>query len=604
MKKTGIGIDLGTSNSAAAGCIMESGEVCAVGIPQIAGAGEVSVLMELPSVLYIPPPEEAEENRRLPWIASHQHISGAYAGARCSEVPDRVIVSAKSWLCFHQADPKTRLLPPESSVDGRLSPFDTSRIYLEHIRHALEMNEETGPSLSDAEVVLTVPASFDEIARNLTVEAAHASGFGDISLLEEPLAAFYHWLHRRGDAWRRSLRLGDLVLVCDVGGGTADFTLISVEEEDGDLVLKRLSVGRHILLGGDNMDLALALHLQKQIEKEGRKIDRWQFLSLVHGARIAKEQMLSGSALAEIPVSIMGKGSGLFSSAVSTLLAREDLERVILEGFVPFHPIHVRPSEAPRTGLMEAGLPYAADPALTHHLADFLVRSASMETAGDIHTLTDSASGVRYLMPNAVLFNGGVFNAEVLRRRVMQMLESWSGGTELRELGSDDYASAVAKGAAVYARIRATGRGVRVRAGLSRPYYMGLEQAAPAAPGYRPPLRAVCVAPRGMEEGTGAELPGREFVLYTGESVRFRFFSGQGQGDNDYVGVIVDDAEDVLESAMELEGRIVLPDGDDRKVVPVRLRSMLSSVGLLELWLEESGGSGRWKLELDTRVEQ
>lgn len=608
MKNLCAGIDLGTSNSALAVCGADSDDAPRnLEIPQLVSLDRFELLAELPSVLYIAPEGEARKKKQLPWEDESGYITGQMARDRGAEVPDRVVTSAKSWLCYHELDPGSAILPWESEVpEGKVSPFLASRYYLQHLKNALQLDERVNPFLENVETVLTVPASFDEVARSLTVEAAAAAGLKDAVLLEEPLAAFYHWLSREGESWRKKLKVGDLVLVCDVGGGTADFTLILVEEERGDLSLRRISVGRHILLGGDNMDLALAFAAGEKLKQRGQRLDRWQFSSLIHSVRSAKERLFREDQLNEIPVVLAGKSSSLFGSAVSTNLSREELNSVVVQGFVPLSGIGVQPAEEKRSGLVEQGLPYASDPALTHHLAAFLVRSAEevdgeFEVGGRI--LADNDSGRKYLMPNLVLFNGGVFNAAPLRNRVRDVLLSWSQGNQLKELESGDYASAVAKGAAVFARMRVTGRGVRVRAGLSRSYYAGLERAALSAPGYRPPLRAVCVAAQGMEEGTSAEVPGREFVLLTGTEVKFRFFSGQGRTE-DESGSLVDDAEEVLESAMEMTGTILVEAGDQRKSIPVHLRSVLSDVGLLELWMEEVQGPGRWKLELNTRVEQ
>lgn len=613
MKSICVGIDLGTSNSALAVCDVDSPAApSAFEIPQLVSLDHFEVLTELPSVLFIPSEGESREKQQLPWEEPSPFIVGKFARERGTEVPDRVVTSAKSWLCYHALDPRSAILPWESEItEGKISPFYASQFYLRHLRNALRIDERIDSAFHNVETVLTVPASFDEVARSLTVEAANNAGFEDAVLLEEPLAAFYHWLAREGESWRGKLSVGDLVLVCDVGGGTADFTLIRVEEDHGDLSLRRISVGRHILLGGDNMDLALALAVSEKLKREGRRLDRWQFLSLIHSVRIAKERFLSpheeqDEKAPELPIVLAGKGGSLFSNTISTTLTRDEVNAVVVEGFVPLSSIGAQPAEEKRSGLMEQGLPYAADSALSHHLAAFLTRSAeniSEDFNAGNRIMIDPATGTEYLMPNLVLFNGGVFNSKSLRERVRDVLASWSQGNELKELESGDYASAVAKGAAVFARMRASGKGVRVRAGLSRSYYVGLERAALSAPGYRPPLRAVCVAGQGMEEGSSSEVPGREFVLLTGREVKFRFFSGYGKTE-DLPGSIVDDAEDILDSAMEMTGRILLPEGDDRKSIPVQLRAVLSDIGLLELWMEEVQGDGRWKLELNTRVEQ
>ncbi|NMC63252.1 MAG: Hsp70 family protein [SAR324 cluster bacterium] len=596
-----VGIDLGTSNAVMALCGTAGSQIEVLQIPQLSSLQSFSSLDKLPTVVYLPTEQEKESiASEFPWGSSRDFIVGVYAKERGAEIPDRVVVSAKSWLGFHHVNPDEAVLPWESEIpEGKISAFDATRLYLEHLREALTTDPRVKGEFNNLEITLTVPASFDEMARTLTLNAARAAGFESVSLIEEPLAAFYNWLELHSEDWREKLRLGDIVLVCDVGGGTADFTLIRVEEERGELLLRRINVGEHVLLGGDNMDLALALSLKRKFETNGPKLDNWQFISLIHAARRAKERLFSDHGIDEIPISIVSKGASIFAGSRSTVLNRSELIEVVIDRFIPLDSITEFPKEDARSGLLEYGLPYAKDSALSHHLAAFLSKSVAI-MGGDLSRDRILEASMNHVMPNLVLFNGGVFNAEPLRARVLQLLRFWNNGNEVAELPSADYDLAVARGAAAFARIRSTGQGVRVKAGLPRSYYIGLERASMSAPGYVPPLKAVCVAVQGMEEGTSAELSNKEFSLLAGQEVGFRLFSAQGM-QNEAVGRVVEDAEERFQTALDMHVCVKLKEGDQRKIVPVRLRSYLSNIGLLEVWMEERGGEGRWKLEVDTR---
>ena len=445
-------------------------------------------------------------------------------------MPDRLVTSAKSWLSNPHIDPKQRTLPWRSeSAEEKLSPFDVSCRYLRHLKNAfLHAAQLQGRQwdLRDGQIVVTVPASFDEVARNLTAEAAEAAGLGDVTLLEEPQAAFYAWSARAGRQWRDAVATGDIILVCDVGGGTADFSLIAVTDVAGNLELERISVGEHILLGGDNMDLALAYTLQAKLEAEGKSLDAWQFLALTHAASRAKITLFEDASLTEAPIAVPSRGSSLFARTVATALARDTLSQVILDGFFAQTALDDLPREARRTGLQEFGLPYASDPVISKHLARFLKRSLQNVRASDkfAASIGSHANG-RALMPTAVLFNGGVFKAAPIRARVLDLLAAWNGGQKVRELEGFEPDLAVAQGAAIYGQHRATGKGIRIKAGTSRSYYIGLEASMPAIPGFRPPVKALCVVPQGMQEGTDLLIEGRTFGLVTGQAADFRFFS-------------------------------------------------------------------------------
>jgi len=423
-------------------------------------------------------------------------------------------------------------------------------------------------------------------------------------LLEEPQAAFYAWAARAGRQWRDAVTPGDIILVCDVGGGTADFSLIAVTNVAGNLELERISVGEHILLGGDNMDLALAYTLQARLEAEGKSLDAWQFLALVHAAAQAKIILFEDASLAEAPTAVPSRGSSLFARTIATSLDRATLSQVILDGFFAQTALDDLPREARRTGLQEFGLPYASDPVISKHLARFLTRSLQNIRASDnLSALVGARAGGQALMPTAVLFNGGVFKAGPIRARVLDLLASWSGGQAVPELEGFEPDLAVARGAAIYGHHRATGKGMRIKAGAARSYYVGLETSMPAIPGFRPPVKALCVVPQGMQEGTEQLIEGRTFGLVTGEVAEFRFFSSAVRS-GDTPGQILPDAERELEETSLLDVELpALPDVPAGQVVPVRIEAVVTELGTLELWMRHTNSDRKWKIEFEVRTQ-
>jgi hypothetical protein len=605
-----LGIDLGTSNCAMALTDLETDRTEVLPVPQILAANQLGEKPTLASATYLPHPEEFPPGSfRLPWSAGEEAgIVGQFARDHGALVPDRLATSAKSWLSNPHLDPKQPTLPWRSdSVEEKLSPFECSRRYLQHLKDAfLHTGEAQGRQwdLADAQIVVTVPASFDEVARGLTAEAAEAAGLGHVTLLEEPQAAFYAWSARAGRQWRDAVAPGDVILVCDVGGGTADFSLIAVADAGGDLELERISVGEHILLGGDNMDLALAYTLQAGLEAEGKTLDAWQFQALVHAASRAKITLFEDSALPDAPIAVPSRGSSLFAKTIATALDRASLSRVILDGFFAQTAVDDLPREARRAGLQEFGLPYASDPVISKHLARFLTRSLqNVKAGGKLDAVVAPRAGGQALMPTAVLFNGGVFKAEPIRARVLDLLASWNGGQAVRELEGFEPDLAVAHGAAIYGRHRATGKGMRIKAGTSRSYYIGLEASMPAVPGFRPPVKALCVVPQGMQEGTELLIEGRTFGLVTGQAAEFRFFSSTVRS-GDVPGQILPDAERELEETSLLEVELpALADVSAGQVVPVQIESVVTELGTLELWMKHTNSDRRWKVEFEVRTE-
>jgi molecular chaperone DnaK (HSP70) len=608
-----LGIDLGTTNSAVAIEDFESGRTAIVEITQLLGPNKIGEKLTLPSALYIPHPVEfPEQSLRLPWSKTGvDTIVGQFARDHGALVPDRLITSAKSWLSSFHVDPQKAVLPWKSDIkEQRLSAFECSRRYLEHMKEGFLHTERAQGhtwNLAEGQVVLTVPASFDEVARSLTAAAAEAAGLGQAVLLEEPQAAFYAWTAQAGGDWRNQVTRGDIVLICDVGGGTADFSLIAITEKDGNLEVERISVGEHILLGGDNMDLALAYTLQAQLEATGKAIDSWQFLALIQAAGNAKISLFSDLSLDHTPIAVPSRGSSLFAKTISTKLDRATLERVTLDGFFPLTKVTDLPKEGRSAGLQEFGLPYAPDPVISKHLARFLTRSLINVKASDaltslVKSRPEALEG-QYLRPTAVLFNGGVFKAASIRRRVLELLASWNNGSTVRELEGFQLDLAVAKGAALYGRNRATGQGIRIKAGTARSYYIGLESSMPAIPGFKPPMKALCVVPQGMEEGSELLIDEREFGLITGQPADFRFFASEVRS-GDVPGQIIPNAEGELEETARIEVTLPAVEGfPEGQAIPVVINPIVTELGNLELWMKHTGSDRRWKVEFKVRME-
>ncbi len=612
-----LGIDLGTSNSAVTISDLDTGDTRVVEITQLLAPGRIGERPTLPSALYLPHPDEfAPDAVRLPWNEDANqdsgYIAGVFARERGAQAPHRLVTSAKSWLSNLHMDPLSPILPWGSDLDhGRISPFEASRRYLQHLKEgALFAERAAGRQLriEDCQIVLTVPASFDEAARKLTADAAAAAGLDQVVLLEEPQAAFYAWTDRAGTDWRGQVKAGDIALVCDVGGGTSDFSLIAISNDgSGNLDLERISVGEHLLLGGDNMDLALAYGLQAQLEAEGRELDDWQFRALVHAASEAKVALFGNDQLSAAPIAIPSRGSGLFAGTIATTLPRALLESIVIDGFFALTRIDEMPEEDGGAALQEFGLPYAADAVVSKHLARFLARSLeNVKASESLRALIvgdEAVLGGAYLKPSVVLFNGGVFKSDSIRRRVLELLASWDGGRAPRELEGFQPDLAVSKGAACYGRSRVTGKGIRIRAGTARSYYIGLEASRPAVPGFKPPVKAVCVVPQGMEEGSSCVLADRQFGLVVGKPALFRFFASAMRG-GDKPGQIVANAEKTLEESSKLE--ITLPPIEGippGQPIPVQLQAVVTELGNLELWMQHLASERRWKVEFQVRME-
>jgi molecular chaperone DnaK (HSP70) len=586
-----IGIDLGTTNSVLAYAPLagEKPEVQLLPIPQLVAAGVVESRSTLPSFLYLAEEHESSAGAfKLPWSDSVQVVVGEFARQQSAEKPERTVAAAKSWLAHSKVDRHQPILPwgAPASVP-KISPVTASRRYLEHLIAAWEHGHPEAP-IAEQVVVLTVPASFDAAARELTREAALAAGLpANLILLEEPQAAVYSWLTTTGERWRRLLKVSETLLVCDMGGGTTDLTLVGVDQEAGELVLRRIAVGDHLLVGGDNMDLALAHFVAGKFAEKGTKLDPWQSVSLWHQCRTAKEALLSGDGPKKHPLSVLGRGSKLIGGTVKVDIEREAAADLLMEGFFPKCAITDRPTRRRQSGFQEIGLPFESDTGVTKHLAAFLSAHGKANEP---------------VRPTHVLFNGGVFKADAFRSRLLDVVGSFGGGSSPPKSleGEHDLDHAVARGAAYYGWAKQHG-GVRIRGGTARSYYVGIETSGLAIPGAPRPLKALCVVPFGMEEGTNIDVPSDDFGLVVGEPATFRFFSS-GVRKTDKPGDLLDRwPEDELVESDSLEANLPKDDAIEDDFVPVRFHSDITELGVFELWCQSTKSPNRWKLEFSVR---
>jgi hypothetical protein len=603
-----IGVDLGTTNCALSYVDLaagegEPGQQQTMAVAQLIGPGVVEERRLLPSFLYLPHPDEmAPGDLVLPWGAQPDFIVGELARERGAQTPIRLVSSAKSWLCHAGVDRRGPILPQEASGEvPHTSPLEATVRYLEHLRDAWNHQHPAAP-LRDQELTITIPASFDPAARELTAEAARTAGYERVTVLEEPQAALYSWIQSSEGAWRKQVQVGDIIVVVDAGGGTTDLSLIAVIENDGNLELHRIAVGDHLLLGGDNMDLALAHVIAGKLAVQGTQLDPWQVRALTHGCRAAKEALLVEPDQDVIPIVVPSRSSRLIGGSIRTELTRQEVTETLVEGFFPQVEAGARPVSRPRTGLMQLGLPYAQDAAITRHLAAFLTRQ--VKATADLAGIGAPPANASFLHPTAVLFNGGVFKSVLLAERIMDILNGWlsaEGAPPARRLEGADLDLAVARGAAYYGYVR-RGGGVRIRGGTAQAYYVGVESALPAVPGIAPPVQALCVAPFGMEEGSAADLPPQEFGLVVGEPVHFRFF-GSSVRRHDQVGTRLDHWEAAeLQELGEIELTLPADGRTPGEIVPVKLRAAVSEAGTLRIEAIPREGVERWQVEFDVRT--
>jgi molecular chaperone DnaK (HSP70) len=556
-----IGIDLGTTNSALAYIDEREAEdrdfppVHIFETPQLVGAGRVEPRRTLPSFLFL------EDGQPV----------GLYAREQGALVPTRLVHSAKSWLSNPDVDRTAKILPWDSQEMGRvLSPVEVSARFISKFRE--EWERVKGARLAEQDIVLTVPASFDEEARELTVMAARDAGIERLTLLEEPAAAFYSWIANNLAQSRKKLFDGQIVLVCDVGGGTSDFSLIRVSRE-GDLVnFTRTAVGKHLLLGGDNLDLTLAWLVETKL---GVPISIRQRSGLRRQCSAAKEKLLNDPNLKSVEITVLGAGSAVIGKTLKSEILREEVLELAMGGFLPFTERGEAPKEEKRSLFRELGLPYVTDPAITRHLNAFL------ESAGQA--------------PDAILFNGGFFIPEILQERVADVVGRWYGRRP-EILENIDLDLAVARGAAYYSYVRSTGSGVLVRGGLPRTYYIGLGEPR------NEKFCAVCLVPRGAEEGASVEIDNDALQLVANRPVSFRLFSSLTRSE-DKLGDLVEfasgDAD--LHTHAPLHAVIRFGKKAEERLIPVKLGARLTEIGTLESWCESKISDNRWRLQFELR---
>ncbi|EHK9546850.1 Hsp70 family protein [Vibrio alginolyticus] len=622
--KFSVGIDLGTTH-----CVMsfvdthnEDARVEVMPIPQLTAPGTVETRSQLGSFLYQPHEHEMNpQSRVLPWSSEPKALVGAIARNLGSKTPIRLVASAKSWLCHAGVNRRDAFLPAGSPEEvEKVSPLRATELYLEHLKDAWN---HTNPNhnLADQDVTITVPASFDPAARDLTAGAARNVGFVHLTLLEEPQAALYNWIDNSNDKWRDEVEVGDIVLVVDIGGGTTDLSLVEVTEDDGNLTLNRIAVGEHILLGGDNMDLALAYRLKMKLAQEGKELQPWQVQAMTHACRDAKEALLNDSELQSVPIVVPSRGSKLLGATLKTELTQEEVQQTLVDGFFPQVAITDHPVQRNRGALTQMGLPYAQDAGITRHIAAFLSKQANALSASgngaeaatqDFNPFAnmpgmpgaDAAQSADFIKPTAILFNGGVLKSKLLATRLEDTINEWlieADAEMAKRLTGVDLDLAVASGAAYYGSVR-RGQGVRIRGGIASAYYVGIESAMPAIPGMAPPMEALCVAPFGMEEGSSVDVPSQEFGLIIGQPVNFQFFGSTVRRD-DLAGTHLDYwAPEELEELPEIQ--VTLPVSEGRRegeVVPVTLASRVTELGTLYLEAIAADNGQKWHVEFDVR---
>jgi molecular chaperone DnaK (HSP70) len=592
-----VGIDLGTTNCALAyvdtkGRERPSADVKVFEIPQLVAPGETRSRSMLPSFLYLAGEHELPAgSTRLPWRDEGSRIVGELARVQGASVPGRLVSSAKSWLCHAGVDREAEILPWGAASDvSRLSPVDASAEYIKHLREAWNYQfaaTDEASRLEAQEIILTVPASFDEAARELTVEAAKRAGLDRVTLIEEPQAAFYCWIVTHKDNWQKEVKAGELILVCDIGGGTTDFSLITVVETPEGPGFRRVAVGDHLMLGGDNIDLALAHQVERKLG--GIRLDARQWSALAQACRTAKEKLLADDPPDKWPILVAGRGSKLIGGSIQAELTRAEALHGVLDGFFPLSKPNEEPARGGRAGLQEFGLPFVAEPAVPRHLASFL-KTRAAETPG--------AAADRPVRPDLILFNGGALTPTIIRNRIVDVINSWfvdesGAGTSIRVLSNDSLDLAVAIGAAYYGVAR-RGGGIRVGGGTARSYYIGFESHENNKPW-------LCVVPRDAEEGDEITIDRRDFELLMGQPVQFPLASSSVRP-QDVPGDLVPADPDSIRELPPV--RAIMKVGRKAKAerVPVRISARVSEIGTIELWCRSITDDRRWRLQIQLRT--
>jgi molecular chaperone DnaK (HSP70) len=595
-----VGIDLGTTNCAVAyvdtkGRERPTADVRPFEVTQLVAAGESAPRSMLPSFLYLPGQHELPAGAtHLPWRGDSDKIVGEFARIQGARIPGHLVASAKSWLCHPGVDREAAILPWGAPPEARkVSPVDASSDFIAHIRDAwndrFARDDETH-RLENQEVILTVPASFDEAARELTVEAAKKAGISQPILLEEPQAAFYCWIVSHQDVWQREVRAGELILVCDIGGGTTDFSLITVVETPSGPGFRRVAVGDHLMLGGDNIDLALAHKVEKKLGVA--RLDTEQWSALRYSCRVAKEKLLAETPADRWPVTIAGRGSRIIGGSLQSELTREEVLEIVLGGYFPITPRSEDPTRGGKAGLQEFGLPFVSDPAIPRHLASFLRRHKAQAIGQGGHAGIEIPA-----RPDAILFNGGALTPTLLRERVVEVIRSWfadeDGGTYApRVLSNASLDLAVAQGAAYYGVVR-RGGGIRIGGGTARSFYVGFQAEAADKPW-------LCVVPRDAQEGDEITIERHDFDLLMGQPVAFPLASSSVRP-KDEPGDLVGADPDSIRELPPLVGVMRVGRKAKAERVPVRLAAKVTEVGTVELWCQSRTDDRRWRLQIQLR---
>lgn len=583
MTRFTIGIDLGTTNTVVSYIENQKNDTPIIlPIPQFTDSGTIENLNHLPSFIYL---GLANENFQLPWNRNPQtFVVGTYARKRSTQAPDRTIAASKSWLSHQGVDRRKGLLPVNAAEDiTKISAVKAAEMILEHVMNTWN-HQFPDANIAEQQIVLTIPASFDASARDLTREAAMAVGFpNSMTILEEPQAALYAWLATKQDSWRKELVINDRILVIDVGGGTADFSLIEIINENNNLTLSRKAVGKHLLVGGDNMDLALAHYSAAKLEEQGHQIDAWQNVALWHACRQAKEVLLSTNEHPTFKITIAGRGKKLIGNSLSVELNKEEIKKFLLDGFFPICEYQTNIQKG-RSGFQETGLPYESEAAITKHLANFVNNNLA------------SANG----KINYVLFNGGVFKAAYFQDRIMETIKYWFNEEPKLLDQKADLDSAVAKGAAYYGFARRTG-GIRIKGGTSRSYYLGFESSGMAIPGMARPMHALCIVPKGLEEGHQYEVPADHLALIAGEASKFPFFSSNNR-EEDKPGTILKPLKNYgLEESVNITANIQSSKFENGEMIPIKIEVCLLETGSLEIVAVNKTHDEHWKFEFNAR---
>jgi molecular chaperone DnaK (HSP70) len=599
-----IGIDLGTTNSAVSYADLQAdkdaSDIKIFNVPQLTGSGEFSRLPVLPSFLYIPGEYDiAKSAISIPWKTESDNFSGAFARDHGSKVPARLVSSAKSWLCHSAVDRHARILPWGAGDEVyKVSPVEAVGEYLKHIRKAWNFyQEEEDLFLENQIVVITVPASFDEVARDLTMEAAYASGLKNITLLEEPLAAFYSWLIRHETKWHEYIKPGELILVCDVGGGTTDFTLISLRDVEGSPRFERIAVGDHLILGGDNIDLALAKKVEEKTGKNRFALNKERWKNLCHQCRQAKENILENKSVSE-KIVMMGEGRSLIAGTVSAELDRGALETVLFDDFFPLIDLENTMDDSENKNITEYGLPFEQETAITKHMGHFLENHRE-----DV----DKFLNRKEPFPDLIMFNGGSLKSDIIQSRMRQAVGKWFHGKNYdndcklpRVLENPEPDLAVALGASYYGLVK-TGKGVRVGSGSPRSYYLGIAQKTDIEGKGRlfETSKVICMVERGLDEGSSIELKDKQFEVLANQPVSFDLYSSTYRS-GDRCGEILK-IDDTLTYLPPIRTVITFGKKDKKTTLPVKIEAEYTEMGSISLWCRSLVSSHRWQLQFQLR---